>query len=116
MINLFLVLIILSSIIVVISRQIEISVFSLILTFALSGVFFILIGVPLFGFIYLIVYTAAISILFLFVIMMLDIPKKSSNPLPLILILLAFIPLVYSLDFTTQSTLQKKSLLLFHHE
>ena len=78
-----------ASIATIFSKKIELSVFSMITTFALSGLIFILIGIPFFGLIYLLVYTAAISILFLFVIMMLRIKtddKPITYPLPLILL------------------------------
>lgn len=64
-----------SAITTIFSRKIEFSIFSMIATFAFSGLLFIFIGIPFFGFIYLIVYTAAISILFLFVLMMLTLPQ-----------------------------------------
>eukprot|EP00835_Amoeboradix_gromovi_P001169 NODE_48_length_27236_cov_0.507573.p1 type:complete len:189 gc:universal NODE_48_length_27236_cov_0.507573:20060-20626(+) len=78
-INMLIPIIIITAIITILSKKIETSVFSLVLTFALSGVIFISIGVPFFGFIYLLVYTAAISILFLFVIMMLDLPNPMAT-------------------------------------
>lgn len=99
--------IVITSLLVILSTKIEISVFSLILTFALSGILFISIGVPFFGFIYLLVYTAAISILFLFVIMMLDLPNSprytSVWHLPLTIGgIISFISILFPQVITTQ--------------
>jgi NADH:ubiquinone oxidoreductase subunit 6 (subunit J) len=81
LINSIILFVLVSALVVIMSNRIERSVLALIMTFALAGLLFILIGVPFFGFIYLLVYTAAISILFLFVIMMLDIPQDPHRPL-----------------------------------
>ena len=81
LINSIILFVLVSALVVIMSNRIERSVLALIMTFALAGLLFILIGVPFFGFIYLLVYTAAISILFLFVIMMLDIPQDPHRPI-----------------------------------
>ena len=81
LINSIILFVLVSALVVIMSNRIERSVLALILTFAIAGLLFILIGVPFFGFIYLLVYTAAIIILFLFVIMMLDIPQDPHRPL-----------------------------------
>jgi len=102
-----------ASIATIFSKKIEFSVFSMITTFALSGLIFIFIGIPFFGFIYLLVYTAAISILFLFVIMMLRIQHSGSgigysilgSTLPILLGIL-FAILLYSEVATFNSPIQ----------
>ena len=66
-------LIIISSICVILSRSAIQSILYLILVFLLCSVLFIYIGADFIGLIILIVYIGAISVLFLFIIMMLNI-------------------------------------------
>jgi NADH-quinone oxidoreductase subunit J len=73
MLKLFLVLILISAICVILSKNIIQSVLYLILVFLLSSILFIFLGADFIGLIILIVYIGAIAVLFLFVIMMLNI-------------------------------------------
>jgi NADH-quinone oxidoreductase subunit J len=66
-------LIIISSICVILSKNIIQSILYLILVFLLCSVLFIYIGADFIGLIILIVYIGAISVLFLFIVMMLNI-------------------------------------------
>jgi NADH-quinone oxidoreductase subunit J len=66
-------LIIASSICVILSKNIIQSILYLILVFLLCSVLFIYIGADFIGLIILIVYIGAISVLFLFIVMMLNI-------------------------------------------
>ena len=93
--------IIIAAILVIISRKIIHSFAAFIVTFLLSSIYFIAFGNnPLFGYVYLLVYTAAISILFLFVIMMLDIPQSASlSSKSFILILIVGLGFYLGLDF-----------------
>ena len=73
MLIIFLIFIILSSLCVILSKNVVQSVLYLILVFFLCSVLFIYLGVDFIGLIILIVYIGAISVLFLFVVMMLNI-------------------------------------------
>jgi NADH-quinone oxidoreductase subunit J len=68
-----LILIILSALLVILSKNIIQSILYLILVFLLCSVLFIYVGADFIGLIILIVYIGAISVLFLFVVMMLNI-------------------------------------------
>jgi len=72
-------IVIISATLVILSRKIINSVLYLILTFFTSALLFIGSGLPFIGFIYLILYVGAISILFLFIIMLLDLNNKSKE-------------------------------------
>ncbi len=73
MLELFILLIIISSLCVILSSNIIQSVLYLILVFLLSSILFIYLGADFIGLIILIVYIGAIAVLFLFVVMMLNI-------------------------------------------
>ena len=65
-----------SAIMVVVSRNTVYSVFFLILVFVNISILFIMIGAEFLGMIMLIVYVGAVSVLFLFVVMMLNITEQ----------------------------------------
>ena len=65
-----------SAIMVVVSRNTVYSVFFLILVFVSISILFIMIGAEFLGMIMLIVYVGAVSVLFLFVVMMLNITEQ----------------------------------------
>ena len=65
-----------SAIMVVLSRNTVYSVFFLILVFVSISILFIMIGAEFLGMIMLIVYVGAVSVLFLFVVMMLNITEQ----------------------------------------
>ena len=65
-----------SSFMVIVSRNTVYSVFFLILVFVSVSVLFIMIGAEFLGMIMLIVYVGAVSVLFLFVVMMLNVTEK----------------------------------------
>ena len=68
---------IVSSIMVIVSKNTIYSVFSLILVFVTVSILFIMIGAEFLGMIILIVYVGAVAVLFLFVVMMLNISEQS---------------------------------------
>ena len=69
-----------AAIMVTVSRNTVYSVFFLILVFISIAILFIMIGAEFLGMIMLIVYVGAVSILFLFVVMMLNITKQLTKP------------------------------------
>ena len=70
---------VLSSVLVISSRNTVYSVFSLILVFINISVLFIMIGAEFLGMIMLIVYVGAVAVLFLFVVMMLNVTDQSAE-------------------------------------
>jgi len=70
---------VISSIMVVFSRNTVYSVFFLILVFVSISILFIMIGAEFLGMIMLIVYVGAVSVLFLFVVMMLNVSEKRNQ-------------------------------------
>ena len=73
MLELFILIILIAALSVILSKNIIQSVLYLILVFLLSSVLFIYLGADFIGLIILIVYIGAISVLFLFIVMMLNI-------------------------------------------
>ena len=69
-----------ASIMVTVSRNTVYSVFFLILVFISISILFIMIGAEFLGMIRLIVYVGAVSVLFLFVVMMLNITEQLTKP------------------------------------
>ena len=69
-----------SAIMVTISRNTVYSVFFLILVFVSISILFIMIGAEFLGMILLIVYVGAVSVLFLFVVMMLNVVEQKTKP------------------------------------
>ena len=65
-----------ASVMVIVSRNTVYSVFFLILVFITISILFIMIGAEFLGMIMLIVYVGAVSVLFLFVVMMLNITEQ----------------------------------------
>ena len=65
---------------VIVSRNTVYSVFFLILVFISISILFIMIGAEFLGMIMLIVYVGAVSVLFLFVVMMLNITEQLTKP------------------------------------
>jgi NADH-quinone oxidoreductase subunit J len=97
-------LIILSSILIITSKNTVSSVLYLILVFLLCSLLFIYLGADFIGLIILIVYIGAIAVLFLFVVMMLNIRllENSFNlpiyiPIAIILSLIFIIQIIYFL-------------------
>ena len=70
---------VISSIMVVFSRNTVYSVFFLILVFVSISILFIMIGAEFLGMIMLIVYVGAVAVLFLFVVMMLNVSEKRNQ-------------------------------------
>ena len=70
---------VISSIMVVFSRNTVYSVFFLILVFISISILFIMIGAEFLGMIMLIVYVGAVAVLFLFVVMMLNVSEKRNQ-------------------------------------
>ena len=68
-----------SAIMVTISRNTVYSVFFLILVFVSISILFIMIGAEFLGMILLIVYVGAVSVLFLFVVMMLNVAEQKTK-------------------------------------
>ena len=66
-----------SAVMVIFSRNTVYSVFFLILVFVTISILFIMIGAEFLGMIMLIVYVGAVSVLFLFVVMMLNVNEQS---------------------------------------
>ena len=75
----FSIITILSSVMVVVSRNTVYSVFFLILVFVSVSILFIMIGAEFLGMIMLIVYVGAVAVLFLFVVMMLNIAEQKTK-------------------------------------
>jgi len=69
-----------ASLMVTVSRNAVYSVFFLILVFISISILFIMIGAEFLGMIMLIVYVGAVSVLFLFVVMMLNITEQLTKP------------------------------------
>jgi len=69
-----------AAIMVTVSRNTVYSVFFLILVFISISILFIMIGAEFLGMIMLIVYVGAVSVLFLFVVMMLNITEQLTKP------------------------------------
>ena len=69
-----------AAIMVTVSRNTVYSVFFLILVFITISILFIMIGAEFLGMIMLIVYVGAVSVLFLFVVMMLNITEQLTKP------------------------------------
>ena len=65
-----------SALMVTVTRNTVYSVFFLILVFVTVSILFIMIGAEFLGMIMLIVYVGAVSVLFLFVVMMLNVTKQ----------------------------------------
>ena len=75
----FSVIAILSAIMVVVSRNTVHAVFFLILDFVSIGCLFIMVGAEFLGMIILIVYVGAVTVLFLFVVMMLNVAEQKQS-------------------------------------
>lgn len=71
--SILIILIIISALLVILSKNPMHSVLSLVMTFVLSSILMINLGVEFLALLFLIVYVGAIAILFLFVVMMLNI-------------------------------------------
>lgn len=115
-------LIIISSICVILSKNIIQSILYLILVFLLCSILFIYIGADFIGLIILIVYIGAISVLFLFIVMMLNIRileiySTFSIYLPLAfflgLISLIQISLIFFYSFNSFNIIELNNLLIY---
>jgi len=73
-------IVVFAAIMVTVSRNTVYSVFFLILVFISISILFIMIGAEFLGMIMLIVYVGAVSVLFLFVVMMLNITEQLTKP------------------------------------
>lgn len=76
---LFAALAVVSSLVVVLHRNPIYAVMSLVLTFVSIAVLFVLLGAPFLAAIQVLVYTGAILVLFLFVIMLLNVSRESES-------------------------------------
>jgi NADH-quinone oxidoreductase subunit J len=119
MLFLLYILIILSSILIITSKNTVSSVLYLILVFLLCSLLFIYLGADFIGLIILIVYIGAIAVLFLFVVMMLNIRllENSFNfsiyiPITIILSLIFIIQVIYFL-FNTFNIVQMESIIKY---
>ena len=97
--DLIIVLCILSGIFIIISKNPIISVLHLILLFSSVSCYLIFLGIKFIGISYLLVYVGAVSILFLFILMLINIriselisDTNNSIPLAILVILAFFIP------------------------
>ena len=72
-------IVVFSAVMVTISKNTVYSVFFLILVFVSVSILFIMIGAEFLGMIMLIVYVGAVSVLFLFVVMMLNVSEKRNQ-------------------------------------
>ena len=97
--DLIIVLCILSGIFIIISKNPIISVLHLILLFSSVSCYLIFLGIKFIGISYLLVYVGAVSILFLFILMLFNIrvselisDTNNSIPLAILVILAFFIP------------------------
>ncbi len=119
MIYLFLILVLLSALGVILSRNIVQSVLFLILVFFLCSILFIYLGADFIGLIILIVYIGAIAVLFLFVVMMLNIrvlelSSTFSVYLPLALFLsFIFFLLMFILYFNSLDIIELNTILTY---
>jgi NADH-quinone oxidoreductase subunit J len=119
MIYLFLILVLLSALGVILSRNIVQSVLFLILVFFLCSILFIYLGADFIGLIILIVYIGAIAVLFLFVVMMLNIrvlelSSTFSIYLPLALFLsFIFFLLIFILYFNSLGIFEFNTILTY---
>lgn len=96
MINILLILILISALCVIISRNIVQSVLYLILVFFLCSLLLIYLGADFIGLILLIVYIGAIAVLFLFVVMMLNIRiLEVASTFSIYLLLALFLSLIF---------------------
>ncbi len=96
------------------------SVVFLILSFLNAGVILVLFNIEFFGLIFIMVYVGAVSVLFLFVVMMLNIkkdPKLDPNyyPLQIVKALAAFSAIVFLIWLTNYIFGAKKTGLNFNH-
>ena len=119
MFYLFLILILISALGVIISRNIVQSVLYLILVFFLCSLLFIYLGADFIGLIILIVYIGAIAVLFLFVVMMLNVrvlelSSTFSVYLPLAIFLsVIFLSLIFMLYFNSFNIVEFNTILTY---
>lgn len=136
--NILIVISIVGGILVITSTNPIVSIFFLIMVFACISLYLISIGLTFIGLAYLLVYIGAVSILFLFILMLINIraselQNNSITSIPLAIIILFIFNYiiseiyfntsisVYFLDFVTNNTLYTintgwdESLILFDH-
>lgn len=119
MFYLFLILILISALGVILSKNIVQSVLYLILVFFLCSLLFIYLGADFIGLIILIVYIGAIAVLFLFVVMMLNVrilelSSTFSIYLPLALFLSCiFFCLIFILYFNSFNVVEFNTILTY---
>jgi len=96
-----------SSVLVVTATSPVVSVLYVVALFLLAAGYMILSGLPFVGLVYLVVYVGAVAVLFLFVVMMLNVPLSAYNKsdqvrsVPLVAILAS----LFMLSFTTSGDL-----------
>jgi NADH:ubiquinone oxidoreductase subunit 6 (subunit J) len=91
-----------SSVLVVTAASPVVSVLFMVALFMLSAVYMVLAGLPFAGLVYLVVYVGAVAVLFLFVVMLLNVPLSvyggSEQAVPLQVLLVSLFLLVYVLS------------------
>jgi NADH-ubiquinone oxidoreductase chain 6 len=118
MLNLFFLLSVLCGIFVIISRNPVISILYLIGLFSSIACYLIILGLNFIGLSYLIIYIGAVSILFLFILMLINVriselQNNTSNSLPLAAMIIIFFNYVLSYDSLTHNIINNNIMNVF---
>jgi len=118
MLNLFFLLSVLCGIFVIISRNPVISILYLIGLFSSIACYLIILGLNFIGLSYLIIYIGAVSILFLFILMLINVriselQNNTSNSLPLAAIIIIFFNYGLSYDSLTNNIINNNIMNIF---
>jgi len=118
LLNILSIIAILTAILVILSKNPIISVLYLIGLFVGMAIYLVSIGISFLGLSYLLVYVGAVSILFLFILMLINVRiselvSDTNNTIPLILVTtLAFSLLASDVSINTQSIFKVKTIIL----
>jgi len=118
MLNFFFLLSVLCGIFVIISRNPVISILYLIGLFSSIACYLIILGLNFIGLSYLIIYIGAVSILFLFILMLINVriselQNNTSNSLPLAAMIIIFFNYVLSYDSLTHNIINNNIMNIF---
>jgi len=118
MLNLFFLLSVLCGIFVIISRNPVISILYLIGLFSSIACYLIILGLNFIGLSYFIIYIGAVSILFLFILMLINVriselQNNTSNSLPLPAMIIIFFNYVLSYDSLTHNIINNNIMNVF---
>jgi len=118
MLNLFFLLSVLCGIFVIISKNPVISILYLIGLFSSIDCYLIILGLNFIGLSYLIIYIGAVSILFLFILMLINVriselQNNTSNSLPLAAIIIIFFNYGLSYDSLTNNIINNDIMNIF---